>query len=70
MRSLKGAIRSWTIWFNAALASLLGVLPLTVEIIPVLQDYLPASIYQYLALIVVIGNIVLRFRTTQPLSVK
>lgn len=57
MEQLKSALKSKTIWFNlvTGLVSIAGVLPID-----------PATS----ALIVAVGNVALRFITTEPLSAK
>lgn len=57
MEQLKSALKSKTIWFNlvTGLISIAGVLPID-----------PATS----ALIVAVGNVALRFITTEPLSAK
>jgi hypothetical protein len=67
---VKGALRSWTIHFNAWLLAVWAVLPSLQEYFPQIQGYLPAKPYQYGMLIIIVGNILLRFKTKQPLAAK
>jgi len=67
---LRRAHKSITIWFNGVLGLLAMVLPFALEQLPAMQAYLPAQIYNYMMGAVVLGNIVLRFRTSQRLAEK
>jgi hypothetical protein len=67
---LAGSMRSWTIWFNAILLSLIEGLPMLQESLPQLQVYLPPGIYTNLTMVLIIGNILLRFRTNTGLQHK
>lgn len=67
---LKGAIKSLTIWFNSIIASTLVGLPLAQDTFPQLQPYIPANAYKYGMAALIIGNILLRFRTSKPLGGK
>ena len=67
---LKGARKSLTIWFNGVFGTLVVCLPLAQDQLPQLQAYLPAGLYHYLMGAVVLGNILLRFKTTKRLADK
>jgi len=67
---LRGAHKSLTIWFNSVGGALTLLLPLAQDQFPQLQEYLPANLYHYLMGAVVLGNIILRFKTTQALKDK
>lgn len=67
---LAGSIRSLTVWFNALL---LLALPFTNDVIaqlPVLQQFLPETIYKTIGSLAVGTNLVLRFRTKSALELK
>ena len=72
--TLRGSLRSLTVWFNAAAAGLLAVLPellpALADAAPSLQPYLGPDVYRYLMLAIVVGNIVLRVRTSTSLADK
>ena len=70
VRWFKGAVKSWTIWVNSAVATLIFALPEIERILPSLTDYLPANHYKWLAISVVVSNILLRAKTNKPLSEK
>ncbi len=67
---LKGAVRSWTIWFNGVAAIAWAGLPSLQEAFPQLQSYLPAKGYQYAMGLIIVGNILMRFRTKTSLAAK
>lgn len=64
------AHKSLTIWFNSVMGILVVALPMAQDNFAQLQGYLPANFYHYFMGAVIIGNIVLRFRTSAPLSAK
>ena len=70
MSTLKGMRKSLTIWFNSLLLAGLPVFELAHDYLPELQSYLPDNVYKWMGIIVVVGNIALRFRTTKPLKDK
>lgn len=72
--TLRGSLRSLTIWFNTVAAGLLAVLP---ELLPALADaapglqpYLGPDVYRWLMVLIVVGNILLRVRTSTSLADK
>lgn len=67
---LKGSAKSLTIWFNGLLGSALVAVPLVQDSLPQLQDYLSTADYKRLVGVLVIGNILLRFKTAKPLDQK
>jgi len=62
--------KSATIWFNSVMGTLAVVLPFAQDQLPAMQAYLPAHIYNYMMGAVVLGNIVLRYKTTKRLADK
>lgn len=67
---LVGSVRSLTVWFNTLL---LMALPFSADLIaqlPMLQQFLPETIYKSVGAIVVVVNLMLRFRTKAPLELK
>lgn len=67
---LRGALRSWTIHFNLWVALLTELLPMAGDSFPQMQPYLPANVFQAGMLILIVGNILLRFRTKIALEAK
>lgn len=64
------AHKSFTIWFNGIMGMAVVFLPLAQEQLPQLQDYLPASLYHYGMGALIVGNIILRFKTNGALADK
>lgn len=67
---LKGLKKSLTAWFNAAFASVVLALPMLQDTFPQLQAYLPDNVYKVMIVIVIVGNFLIRFKTTQDLADK
>lgn len=67
---LKGAWRSWTIHFNVWCGMLIGGLPLAQDSFPQLQPYIPADLFQKAMVVLIVGNLLLRFKTTADLAHK
>ena len=67
---LKGAIKSLTIWFNSIAGTAAVALPYAKEQLPALQSYVPHDFFQYAMAAVIIGNIVIRFKTNSSLEQK
>jgi hypothetical protein len=67
---LRGAVRSWTIWFNGVIAAGLALLPSLQDWFPSLQGYVPAKAYQYATVVILVGNFALRFKTNKSLAEK
>jgi hypothetical protein len=66
----KGALKSWTIHFNLYMAALIEGLPLAKDGFPDLAPYLPDDIFKTGMMLLVVGNLLLRFKTKTCLSVK
>ena len=67
---LVGAWRSLTVWFNGIIGSILVTVPLLEPLLPQLQGLITPAQYKYIALALVVGNVLLRFKTTQALDQK
>ncbi len=67
---LAKAHRSATVWFNALAGMAVLYLPQMQEQFPQLQDYLPPNAYHYAMGAVVLGNVLLRFKTNCALREK
>jgi hypothetical protein len=70
MKWLKGSLKSLTIWFNGVCLSLLPIFEYAKDALPQLQDFLGPNVYRNIGLLVVIANIVLRYKTNKPVSEK
>lgn len=66
MKTLKGAFKSKTLWFNAIVAGMAALEP----VFGTLQAFLPGNVYAYISVVLAVGNAILRVITTQPLSTK
>lgn len=62
--------KSITVWFNAVLASIAFALPELISFVPSLKDYIPEDNYKLLMAICLVGNFLIRFRTTKALRDK
>ena len=70
MATLNGMRKSLTMWFNGLLLGLLPTFEMAATAIPQLHEYLPDNVYKTMGLIAIGGNILLRFKTSQPLKDK
>ena len=62
--------KSLTCWFNGLIGSAVVMLPMAQENLPQLQDYVDASMYKTAMGVLIVGNIILRFKTTTDLAHK
>lgn len=65
--------RSWlslTMWFNASLATVWLFLPELTSTLPAAREFLDGDMYKNLMLLAIIGNMILRVKTTQDLANK
>ena len=67
---LRGMWKSLSVWFNGVVATLLAALPILQESIGQVRELVTADTYKALALALVVGNVLLRFRTTKDLADK
>lgn len=67
---LKGAKNSATIWFNGIAAAAIVLLPEAQNQFPQLQPYINETIYRWSMGILIVGNILLRFKTVMDLAEK
>lgn len=65
-----GALRSLTIWVNSAFGIFIVALPDLQNTLPQLTAYLPPDVYKWLALGLVLSNVLLRAKTKYALSEK
>lgn len=70
LRKLSGCKRSCTMRVNAGMLAAAPVFELALTQWPMLRDYLPANVYGYAFVFIVIANIIMRFRTKLPLEDK
>ncbi len=62
--------KSLTIWFNSVMGMVVVGLPMAQDSLPQLQGYLQANAYHYLMGALIVGNIILRFKTNSALADK
>ena len=67
---LKGSTSSLTIKFNAFLLAAFPVIEYAKEALPALQEFMTPDVYKVVGLIVVVANVLLRFKTTESLAQK
>lgn len=67
---IKNSWLSLTMWFNASLATVWLFLPELTATLPALREYLDGDVYKKLMLLAIIGNMILRVKTTQDLANK
>jgi cytochrome b561 len=59
---------SATVWFNGVAGVAVFALPQLRDQVPQLQGYIPEKWYHYVMGALIIGNIILRFKTSKPLQ--
>lgn len=69
-QTFRGAWHSLTMWFNCLLLSMLPLFEMLADAVPQLREFLPDNVYKTMGLVAVLGNILLRFKTRQPLNEK
>ena len=62
--------KSMTIWFNGLMLTLMEVIPFAQDQFPQLQAYVSPNFYKHAMIALVVGNIILRFKTNSKLSNK
>lgn len=67
---LKGCYKSLVIWFNGLALSFLSLFELFHQSLPELAQYFPENLYKKVGLGIVVGNLLLRFKTAKPLEDK
>jgi hypothetical protein len=69
-QAIRGCKKSWTIWFNTLLLTLIPVFDYAQSQFQQLQPYMNEDTFKLLGLVILVGNIVLRFKTTSSLGEK
>lgn len=62
--------KSATIWFNSVGATIVVGLPQAQDMFPNLMGHIPDKFYHYGMAVLVVGNILLRFKTNKALQDK
>lgn len=67
---IQGAVRSITIWINGVALAAIPLYESFKDHFTQLQPYMTDANYRKLAMCIIVGNIILRFRTTKDLANK
>lgn len=67
---IKGAWRSWTLWFAGALAALPEVLPMVRDSWPDFAPFIPAALQSHVMQLIALGITLLRIKTRTSLAGK
>jgi len=67
---MKAFWKSMTIWFNSVAGGLVVLLPDLMAQLPMLKEYVPTDIYRWLFMAVIVGNILIRARTSTAIGLK
>lgn len=67
---LAGAKRSLTVWFNGVTGTVVLGLPMLQDSLPQMREYVPTDYFKWAMGAVIVINILLRFKTSQPLENK
>ena len=67
---LKQAHKSMTIWFNGVIGSVALFLPDLIAVMPEIQQYMEAPDYATWMKVLLVGNVILRFRTSKAMRDK
>ena len=70
MDKLKGCWKSVTIWFNSLALACLPLFDLAHEYLPEIGQYLTPNMMKVVGVVIIVGNIVLRFKTNKSLADK
>jgi len=68
--TLRGAFKSFTIWFNGLMATALAAIPVATTMLPQLQGTVPDNVYKWMLLATIVGNFILRLKTNKALKDK
>jgi len=67
---LKRSYVSLTIWVNGISLTVISFLPMAQDYAPQIQEYISPSLYKQMMVVLVIANILLRFKTSSALRDK
>lgn len=70
LRKIAGLRKSFTFYFNATFAAVAAILPDLLQAIPELQPLVGPEVYKHLLIINILGNVLIRGRTSKPLEDK
>lgn len=69
-KDLVRAHRSLTIQFNSAMLAITELIPLAADELPKLREYVPEGFYGKMTILLIVGNIIIRFKTNRALRDK
>lgn len=67
---MKAFWKSVTLWFNSVVATVALVLPELALQLPAMKDHIPDDLYRWLFILTILGNVLIRLRTTTPVGLK
>ena len=67
---VKNSWKSWTIWFNGTAIALMAFWPDLVTNFPTIQGYVSDITYKRIMGLILVINLILRFKTTKDLADK
>ena len=70
LADIYNSYKSFTIWFNGMALILIEALPMLQEQFPQVEEYLSPKVYHFILGIIVVGNILLRIKTSKALREK
>jgi len=70
LEDLKRVHRSWTIWVNGAILTILEAIPYAQDAFPQLEGYLSPEFYKQGMTALIVANIILRFKTKSAIKDK
>lgn len=70
LKKLANCRKSWTIKFNALFGGVFYLLPILQTDFPQLRGYIPDNWFKWAMALIIVGNIILRFKTKSDLADK
>ena len=67
---MKAFWKSLTVWFNTLSGTAIAMVPLAMEQLPVLKDYLPTNWYMWALLALTVGNLIIRVKTNTAIGMR
>ena len=67
---MKAFWKSLTVWFNTVSGTLIAMIPMAMEQLPVLKEYLPVNWYMWALLALTVGNLIIRVKTNTAIGMR
>jgi len=67
---MKAFWKSLTVWFNTISGTFIAMIPLAMEQLPVLKEYLPVNWYMWALLALTVGNLIIRVKTNTAIGMR